>query len=177
MQWYYADANKEQIAFEEEEFEQLIHGGKILRTTLVWNESMADWQPASNVKPAAFIEASSPGATNAQSPYVVSPAGVAPTPAPAANPTDGLSIAALICGIFAVLMTCGYGIGLFPGIAAVICGHKSKKKIAENPGLGGDGLATAGLITGYVGIALSVLVGGFMIFAIVMAIVSEGALE
>jgi len=69
--------------------------------------------------------------------------------------TDGLSIAALVLGIIATI-TCYFG-GFF-GIPAVICGHLSLKKIKHSPTpLGGKGMAIAGLITGYIGIALSIL--------------------
>jgi hypothetical protein len=48
--------------------------------------------------------------------------------------------------------------GLFTGIPAVICGHTAQSKIRRSAGaLTGEGLALGGLITGYISIALSVL--------------------
>jgi hypothetical protein len=48
--------------------------------------------------------------------------------------------------------------GLFAGIPAVICGHQAHSKIRRSGGaLAGEGLALGGLITGYISIALSVL--------------------
>jgi hypothetical protein len=68
--------------------------------------------------------------------------------------TSRLAISSLVLGILSLL--CCY---VFGGIPSVICGHMAKSRIRRSGGtLGGDGLATAGLITGYLGIALSVFV-------------------
>jgi hypothetical protein len=45
------------------------------------------------------------------------------------------------------------------GIPAVVCGHLARKRIQESDGaLTGNGLAMGGLVTGYLGIAVSVLI-------------------
>jgi len=47
---------------------------------------------------------------------------------------------------------------LFTGIPAVICGHIARRRAYSDPlRYGGAGLALGGLITGYIGIAMSVL--------------------
>jgi hypothetical protein len=61
-----------------------------------------------------------------------------------------LSIASLCCGIAALV---GFGFFLLPQIAAVILGHMA---LSREPA--GRGLAVAGLVLGYVGVALTVLV-------------------
>lgn len=61
-----------------------------------------------------------------------------------------LSIASLCCGIAALV---GFGFFLLPQIAAVILGHMA---LAREPA--GRGMAIAGLVLGYVGIALTILV-------------------
>jgi len=75
-----------------------------------------------------------------------------PTSAPSALPgntattvqrTSGLAIASLICSLSS-LITC---VGWLPGI---ICGHLAKSRMRRNPSLKGSGLATAGLVIGYV---------------------------
>jgi hypothetical protein len=67
-------------------------------------------------------------------------------PYPLVRPTNGLAIAALVCGIaaFATGITC---------IPAIICGHMARGQIRRT-GEQGDGLAVAGLILGYVSIVL-----------------------
>ncbi|BCW65364.1 hypothetical protein NicSoilB4_01270 [Arthrobacter sp. NicSoilB4] len=62
----------------------------------------------------------------------------------------GLSIASLCCGIAAFV---GLGFFLLPQLAAVILGHMALKREPA-----GRGMAIAGLIMGYVGIALTILV-------------------
>lgn len=68
---------------------------------------------------------------------------------PASRGTNGLSIAALVLGIVWV-----YWIG---SILAVIFGHISLSQI-KRTGQGGKGMAIAGLVLGYLGLAMLVLV-------------------
>ena len=58
--------------------------------------------------------------------------------------------------ILAVLsFTCGW---LFTAIPAVICGHIARSKIRKSGGaLGGRGIATAGLILGYIALVLGIM--------------------
>jgi hypothetical protein len=67
-------------------------------------------------------------------------------PYPLARPTNGLAIAALVCGVG------GFVIGL-SFIPAIICGHLARAQIRRT-GEQGEGMALAGLILGYVGTAL-----------------------
>ena len=82
----------------------------------------------------------------------------APQPAyyaPAGPKNDGMSIAALVCGIsgLATLVLCG--IGIVPAILGVIFGIIGKKKVEESGGaLQGRGMALAGAICGAVAIGL-----------------------
>jgi hypothetical protein len=59
-----------------------------------------------------------------------------------AQRTSGLAIASLVCSLSS-LITC---VGWLPGI---ICGHLAKSRIRRNSGLKGQGLATTGLVIGY----------------------------
>ena len=68
--------------------------------------------------------------------------------------TSGLAIWSLVLGIMSLVLIC---ISPLFAIPAVICGHIALKRIKYSGGeLEGNGLATGGLITGYVGIAFSV---------------------
>ena len=64
--------------------------------------------------------------------------------------TSGLAIAALACGIGQIL------IGVFAGIPAIILGHLARRRIRQT-GERGAGIALAGLILGYVGVALVII--------------------
>lgn len=67
--------------------------------------------------------------------------------------TSGLAITSLVAGIL------GWTIAPMIGsIVAVITGHMAKNEIRRSGGLiNGDGMATAGLVLGYVSLALAVL--------------------
>jgi hypothetical protein len=72
-------------------------------------------------------------------------------PAVGAQPTSGLAIGAMICGI-AEIFTLG-----FAAIPAVILGHLARAQIKQT-GERGDGMALAGLVLGYMGIGIWVLI-------------------
>ena len=72
----------------------------------------------------------------------------------------GLSIASLCCGIAAFI---GLGFFLLPQLAAVILGHMALRREPS-----GKGMAIAGLVLGYVGIALALL--AFVLIAVGLAI-------
>ncbi len=74
----------------------------------------------------------------------------APSPAPSTAPTAIWSLVLAVVSFF-----CGW---LFTAIPAVICGHVARSKIRKSGGaLGGMGIATAGLIVGYIAIAVGVM--------------------
>jgi hypothetical protein len=71
--------------------------------------------------------------------------------APPVKPNSNMALASLILGIlgWTIIPTLG-------SIAAIITGHMAKNEIKSSMGaLGGDGMATAGLILGYANIAIA----------------------
>src|SRR6266496_6736416 len=76
-----------------------------------------------------------------------------PPPPPVPQPIPRVAPAAIWSLVLAVLsFFCGW---LFTAIPAVICGHIARAKIRKSGGaLGGKGIATAGLILGYLMLAL-----------------------
>ena len=85
-----------------------------------------------------------------------------------AGETSGKAIASLVLGIG--------GFVIFPvvlSILAIVFGRSAKREIAERPGLGGAGLATAGIVLGWVGVALTV-VAVLFILLVVVASTSSG---
>ncbi len=72
---------------------------------------------------------------------------------PVSPPTSGMAIASLIAGIL--------GLTLFPTLGSVIgliLGYVARGQIRDSDGrMGGDGLAKAGIILGWIGIALAVI--------------------
>ncbi|HEX5220294.1 MAG TPA: DUF4190 domain-containing protein [Verrucomicrobiae bacterium] len=80
-----------------------------------------------------------------------------PPPVFHGNPkTSGLAIGALVLGILAIVLTL-VCIGPLFAIPAVICGHIAHSRIKRSGGaMAGGGMALAGLITGYIGLALGI---------------------
>ena len=67
--------------------------------------------------------------------------------------TPAVAIWSLILAVLS--FTCGW---LFTAIPAVICGHIARLKIRKSGGvLGGKGIATAGLVLGYIALVLGIL--------------------
>src|SRR2546430_1875583 len=79
-----------------------------------------------------------------------------PPPPPVPQPIPRVAPAAIWSLVLAVLsFFCGW---LFTAIPAIICGHIARSKIRKSGGgLGGKGIATAGLILGYVALVLGII--------------------
>jgi Na+/H+-dicarboxylate symporter len=96
------------------------------------------------------------------------PGGYAPPPGGpvgygAPQPSQGLAIASMVCGIASIVLFCVWWLSIPLAIAAVICGILARGKIARGEAAGA-GMAKAGLITGIIGAVLAIL---FVILAIV----------
>lgn len=83
--------------------------------------------------------------------------------------------ASMVCGIVSAALTpfgcCTYGLvelaALPLGIVAVVLGFRARSRIAQSQGsLGGGGQALAGLITGFFGIAIGLIVGILVVIGI-----------
>src|SRR5439155_13690330 len=84
-------------------------------------------------------------------PAPVAPPPYAPYPVPVYQTTNGLAVASLIAGFF--------WLGWVGSILAVIFGHIALGQINRSGGReGGSGLAIAGLVLGYMGVATLLLV-------------------
>ena len=101
-----------------------------------------------------------PGSQMSQTPGWQAPP---PPPFPAGGQRQqGLAIGSLVCGILSIL--CCW-LGFLPGIAAVVLGLISMNKEKSDPaGYGGRGMAMGGVITGGIGILISL---GWIILNIV----------
>jgi hypothetical protein len=130
--------------------------GTVLQTA--YSEGRLSW-PEFDARSTALVNAQTydqltaltadlPGRAPVQAPqpYAYQPPGY-----PASRPTNGMAIAALICGIGQF-----FGFWLLGTIPAVVLGHIARRQIRRT-GEQGDGMALAGLILGYVGLALSVI--------------------
>lgn len=111
-----------------------------------WTEHSA---PGAGEAAAAF------SATGAVASAQVAPGYPPPTWSPRPTTTNGMAIASLVLGIVWV-----YWIG---SVLAIIFGHLGLGQIKRSGGTqGGRGMAIAGLVLGYVGLAVLVLVFGIL---------------
>lgn len=85
--------------------------------------------------------------------------------------TSSLAVVSLIFGILAYAFLPGVG-----ALVAVICGHAARSEIRHAPpgSIDGDGLALAGLVLGWIQLALVVVAIGIFILFLVGAIALSG---
>lgn len=154
--WYYAQNARQAGPVPQEELQRLLREQQIPRDAPVWRDGMPEWTPAHQVAelteglPAGMLSQPPPGAPYQQMPQ-----------------TNAMAITSMILGI------CGLFVAwIFTAIPAVICGHIARRQIRESGGMQtGDGMALAGLITGYLVI---VLTGLFVIGVIVFFVFALG---
>ncbi|HOA63151.1 MAG: DUF4339 domain-containing protein [Verrucomicrobia bacterium] len=134
---------KEHGPYNLQEMRQWISEGRINGQTLVQGPGSSEWRPASTFP--EFGLSAAPG----------SPPSPPPPPSePRTPPQSGLAITSLVLGILS--LAC---LGLLAGIPAIICGHKARGRARRAPAqYGGAGLALAGLIMGYVSLAVTLVV-------------------
>lgn len=85
---------------------------------------------------------------------------------PPRSSTSSLAVVSMVFGILAWAMLPFVG-----ALVAVICGHLARSEIRHSPPdnrLEGDGMAIAGLVLGYVQLAVGLLVMSFIIIAVLV---------
>ena len=130
--------------------------------TLVWREGLAEWQRADSldelVAKTVLLQAAAKTATPAQ---FSSPT---QTQQPQLNyqmrstvPVDGMGVASLVLGIISIPGVCLYGLGIVPGILAIVFGFIARARVQRGES-GGPGVALAGLVLGFISSGLVVIV-------------------
>ncbi len=146
--------------FSEDDVRARITRGEVGPGDLCWREGWSQWRKVGETFAMGAPELPPViGSTPIPSAPVAPQSAVRPALGAVVAPakSSGLALASLLCGIGVFL--------LFPLLflfapLAVIFGHIAKSKIKGSAGtVGGDGMATAGLVMGYLGIAGVPLVG------------------
>jgi len=178
MEWYYAKHGKQEGPVDLATLQGKFQSGELAPTDLVWREGMAEWTAVGSVSEVsavasaatgeAVVASSAASSAQAQGSQAQGPMGggypqqgIAPNMV--AAPTSGLAIASMVCGIVSLMLCYINGVAALP---AVICGHMALKQInkALTP-VGGRGMAIAGLVTGYIGLAFQLVIVG-IVFAV-----------
>ena len=82
---------------------------------------------------------------------------------PPKPPSEGKAVLALVLGILSFFI-CG-----LTGIPAIVLGFSAKSDIRASGGMvGGGGMATAGIITGFAGTAMTMLTIGMIVFSMML---------
>ncbi|MDR2462232.1 MAG: DUF4190 domain-containing protein [Verrucomicrobiales bacterium] len=132
MRYFYTDTNRRPQGPESrEKILELLGRGVINSASLVAEEGGTAWQPVSSLSAEA----------NTAPPLPV-------------TATEPLAIWSLALGLISCIC-CWFG--FITAIAGIICGHLARSKIRNNPDCTGAGLALAGLIIGYLVVALSLI--------------------
>lgn len=103
--------------------------------------------------------------TAGQSPYTYNDTYSTPNTPLTNDKSNGLGIASLILGICSIAICCCYGVGVVPAIIGLILGILQNKKNA-------NGIATAGIVLGIIGILLNVV---WLIYMVILF--SDGGLQ
>lgn len=103
--------------------------------------------------------------TAGQSPYTYNDTYSTPNTPLTNDKSNGMGIASLILGICSIAICCCYGVGAIPAIIGLILGILQNKKNA-------NGIATAGIILGIIGILLNAV---YLIYMVVF--LSDGGLQ
>lgn len=165
MQWYYSKNGAQLGPIGPAEMQSKLAAGEISPTDLVWKEGMADWLPAGQVvelrallaPPPAPVETPEAGARPYAAPVAVQPVHPASV-VEAGKPAQGLAIASMVCGILSLLSWCLWCLSGPLALVAIVLGHVASSKAKADPSrFGGKGMATAGLITGYLGLLAAIL--------------------
>jgi uncharacterized protein DUF4190 len=86
-----------------------------------------------------------------------------------AKETPGTAVVAMILGIISFTLSCGP----LTGIPALILGYKSRRQIDSDPNrYDGRGMATAGIILGWIG---TILCGGFWLVYLVVIVIAAAS--
>ncbi len=138
MQFYVAQNGEKVGPLERDEVYRRLTKGELRGEDLGWHEGLADWEPLSKLLPP-------PSAAPLP---VFGTAGIEVSGLRAPQKTtSGLAITSLVCGILGF-----FCLGI-TSIVAVITGHMARSKIKRSmSSIGGEGLALAGLILGYLGV-------------------------
>ncbi|MFT3830491.1 MAG: DUF4190 domain-containing protein [Opitutaceae bacterium] len=133
----------------EAEVREKIARGELRPHDLCWTEGWPEWRKVGAVFPA----------TNPEEPPPLPPSAGAAAAFTGTPKRCGLAVVSLVCGICTIVLFPLFFLFVIP---AVVCGHMAQARIKQAKGaLLGGGMAVAGLVMGYLGIAM-VPVGGLM---------------
>ncbi len=138
----------------EAEVREKIARGELQPTDLCWREGWAEWKR---------VDAAFPSAAGAVPPPLAPAVGAA-NPFTGTPKRCGLATVSLVCGICTFVLFPLFFVFMIP---AIVCGHVAQSRIKKAKGaLVGGGMALAGLIMGYMGVAVVPVAGLMAVMAV-----------
>lgn len=132
-----------------EQFKHWVAQSRVNPQTRVQAEGSTEWKPAGEIPELNELFTTAGAGSSAALPPI-SPL----TMGSGQEPAKGLAISSFVLGLLSLIC-----FGPFTGIPAIICGHIARSHARRLPTVyGGGGFAIAGLVLGYVGVVVSVLV-------------------
>ena len=177
MKWYYEKNGKQQGPVEEAALQGMLQRGELTPKDLVWHEGMGDWAPAGRLAELAnktglagvsgYAESAPSGIPGiAPKPESTTEYGSVPTVFPEvakrqeeAQKGNPLALVSMIAGILCLLFCAKLIFSIPLSLLAVVTGHMASGKYRK-----GAGVAKAGLVLGYLGVVLSLVVGGVSLY-------------
>ncbi|MCA9124129.1 MAG: DUF4339 domain-containing protein [Planctomycetaceae bacterium] len=160
--WYYTHKGTQidtPVAFSQLQF--LVSTGQLTHEDNVWTDGMPNWTPASTIPDLFPWLATEPEETlpkivvEDRKDHVDGPQSTAP-----------MAVASFVLGLLGTSLLFFFG-----SILAIVFGHIALKQIVDSKQrLGGRGLAIAGLILGYIVLAIGIIVGIFMLCFSLLAV-------
>jgi hypothetical protein len=160
MGYYIANEGVQQGPFERDDLPR-----RGLRAdSLVWAEGMNDWRRADTVPELAALLRSAPVAPVPQaqrSPLMYQ--------TPPIGQSNGMAVASMVLGIVSYPVSMLYCMGAIVAILAIVFGFVARGRIKRNETTVGGGMALAGIILGFIHIALVVL---FIVLVMLIGVVA-----
>lgn len=136
-----------------DEIRKRMVAGDFAEDDLAWTEGMDGWKPLKEALPEPLTPPPLFQQASAPKPISLPARSQAASWELSEERTSGLAVTSLVCGLLGFVL-------LFPSLLAVIFGHVARGAIARSGGsLKGGGMALAGLIMGYVMMALIPVIG------------------
>jgi hypothetical protein len=88
---------------------------------------------------------------------------------PTTQTTNGMAIGSMVVSIVSIAGLCAYGFGGLLGIVGAILGHVARRQIRDR-GEGGDGMALAGIIVGWIATGLAAGIIALVVAFVWMAV-------
>lgn len=164
MQWYYSKNGTQLGPISEAELRAKLSAGEVSPADLVWKEGMGDWLPTARIPELlSAAQLLPPTLGNVEnSPYVPPVAPGYPVQPAMAGAGTSKATTSMVLGIvglvFGICGCYGFVIALPCCILAIVFGNQYNAEVTRNPLLASEqGKAKAGVIMGWIGIGLSVV--------------------